>query len=637
MAFLVLFFLFAFSLLTYRCLYLHMARDPKLAKIARSQYKTKLEEVSPRGNIYDAAGEELAVTVPTYSLAVRPGKIPDREKLADELSPILGMKPEDLKSKMNPDKKYVWLKRHLTPREKEDLSQKKIAGLEFVKGSKRFYPNREVASQILGAVGTDYQGLGGLELFYDRFLRGDVGNTTSYRDARGKGFETEETMNQEGREPYHLHLTLRKNIQYVTEKEVNAACESYQAKACTAVVLDSGTGQVLAMASYPSFNPNAFQSYGQENWRNRAVTDTFEPGSTFKTILAAAALESGAVQVKDRFFCENGSLRVGKHLIHDHEKYGMLSFREIVKVSSNIGIYKVGQKVGRNRFAESISLFGFGEETGIDFPGEVPGFIRPARLWQEIDFANITFGQGIRVTPIQLASGFVAIANGGMRMRPYLVSRITDSQGRSVVETEPKPVERVIQEETSRLLIDMLKEVTEEGGTATKAALPGYTVAGKTGTAQKVVNGIYSHDKFVSSFVGIVPADSPKLVVLVTIDEPQGVVYGGLVAAPVFRKIAWAALRDLGVPPDRKTEGPVVTEASLTHRVIPGVSLPSPAGGEGALPDFRGLSRRKALALLDQKGFPCDLIGSGIAVSQEPPPGRPLSKGESCMVYFQAD
>lgn len=563
-ALLSLFFLAGFSVVTYRCLYLHLARDPKLAKLARSQYKTRLEEPPPRGNIYDASGEELAVSVPTYSAAARPAKIRERERVLSELLPILGMKPQEIGSRLNPEKKYVWLKRHLTPREKQELEGRKLVGIELVKESKRFYPNREVGSQILGAVGNENQGLGGLELFYDRYLRGEEEEAIAYRDARGKTFETEETIAQGKRQPHHLTLTLRKNIQYVTEKELNAACDAYRAKSCTAITIDPRTGQVLAMASYPNFNPNAYHVSNLEHWRNRAVTDAVEPGSTFKVILAAAALESGLVKVQDRFHCENGALRIGDRVIHDHEKYGMLSFREIMKVSSNIGIYKIGQKVGKRGFAEVIEKFGFGKKTGIDYPGEVSGFIRPVKSWQEVEFANITFGQGIQVTPLQLAAGFAAIANGGLRMRPTLVSKVVDAEGRVVMEMKPKAAERVLSEKTARLLIDLLQEVTREGGTGTKAALPGYTVAGKTGTAQKVVDGTYSHTKFVSSFVGIVPAESPRLVVLVTIDEPEGVVYGGLVAAPVFRKIAWAALRDLGIPSDK--EKPLVQEAKLTGR-----------------------------------------------------------------------
>lgn len=652
-ALLALFFLFGFGILIYRCVYLHVSHDPKIERIARSQYRTRIEEAPPRGNIYDASGEELAISVPSYSAAIRPGKIKDRPETLRKVSEILNIPLQELDKKIDPAKKYIWLKRNLVPREKDQLSELALAGVEFVKGAKRFYPNREVASQILGAVNQDNEGLGGLELFYDRYLKGGGEGSVAFRDARGKTFETEETIRKSSRDPNHLYLTLRKNIQYVTERELNAACDQYHARACTAIVLDPATGAILAMASYPNFNPNSYQSYDLSSWRNLAVTDTFEPGSVFKAIMAASALESGAARSEDRFFCENGALPIGNHVIHDHEKYGMLSLREIIKVSSNVGIYKVGTKVGRRGFGEIVEKFGFGKRTGIDYPGEVPGFIRPWSSWQEIEFANVAFGQGVRVTPLQLVSSFATIANGGIRMMPYLVSRVTDSQGQTILEMEPKTVTRVLSEKASHTLIDMLTEVTEQGGTATLAALPGYNVAGKTGTAQKFVNGEYSHTRFMSSFVGIVPEKSPRLTVLVTIDEPKGVVYGGLVAAPVFRKIAWAALRDLGVPPEKSIEekGPAVAEAAPKPVVTKaaadlvraglmesqGFSWPFGSDEGGTIPDLRGFSKRKVLSMLDDLGVRGEIVGSGIAVSQDPAPGAPLQKGAVCRVYFRSE
>ncbi len=659
------FFLFGFAVLVYRCFWLHVTRDHKLERIAKSQYQTKVEEVPPRGNIYDAAGEELAISVPASSVAVRPPKIKDVEKAVKDLNAILKIPVKELQEKLSGDKKYVWLKRFLSPREKDDLTTLQMDALELVKGAKRFYPNREVASQILGAVGLDNEGLSGLELFYDRYLKGEAEDATTYRDARGKMFETEETLTKDVQDPHHLHLTIRKNIQYVAEKEINETCQSHSAKSCTAVVLDPHTGAVLAMASYPSFNPNSYQSYDVGLWRNLAVTDTFEPGSTFKTILASSALEHGAVKAGDKFFCENGDLQVGDHVIHDHERYGMLSVRDIIKVSSNIGIYKVGRKLGKKDFAETVDLFGFGKRLGIDYPGEVPGYVRPVKSWQEIDFANISFGQGVRVTPLQLVSAYATIANRGVRLRPYLVSKVTGADGHTILENGPKEEGRVLREDTSRLIIDIMKGVTTEGGTATKAALPGYTVAGKTGTAQKVIGGEYSHTKFVASFVGIVPADDPQLVVLVVVDEPKGEIYGGLVAAPVFRKIAWAALTDMGVPPEKpgmpittvtdaghppkaggggntrrsEPEGaaPKPAEAALLTVQNAGFSVPAKTGSvAGALPDFRGLSKRKVLALLDERHLSCRVIGSGVAEAQVPSPGSPAG-GADCRIYFKEE
>ncbi len=639
MALIGLFFTSSFGLLIFRCLNLHLSSDPKLEKRARSQYQAKIDEAPPRGNIYDASGEELAISVPTYSLAARPSRLKDLKTSIETLSALLGMKEADIRGKMDPAKKYVWVKRFLSPQEREQVEALKWPELELVKGAKRFYPNREMASQVLGAVGGENEGLAGLELYYDRYLQGGGTTSMAYRDARGKTFETEETLETGAREVHNLHLTIRKNIQYAAERELDVACSSYRARACTAVVLDPETGEILAMASYPGFNANAYEKSNLAAWRNRAVTDTFEPGSTFKTILAAAGLETNTVKPTDRFFCENGSLQIGKHVIHDHEPYGTMSFMDILKVSSNVGMYKIGQKVGKKNFAETIQNFGFGRKTGVDYPGEVPGYVPQSRTWQEIEFANLAFGQGLRVTALQLAAAYAAIANGGILYKPYLVSRVTDANDRTVMEISPKPVGRVIGEKTASRLLKALEGVVEEGGTATRAALPGYSIAGKTGTAQKVVDGKYSHTKFFSSFIGIVPADQPRFVVLVSVDEPQGVTYGGLVAAPVFRKIAWEAIRDLAISPqtspgDKKK--PVVREAGfLNPQDLSPKAFDSPE--ENNFPDFRQLSLRKVLSLLDSRGLGCEVVGSGIVVGQEPLPGDVLAKGERCRIVLKAE
>lgn len=635
MALLAIFFVFSFALLVLRCLNLHLSSDPKLEKRARTQYQAKIEEVPPRGNIYDALGEELAISVPAYSLAARPAKIKQMNQTVQVLAEALTTNPAALQDKIDPAKKFVWVKRALSPQERDRVEKLDLAGLDLVKGSKRFYPNREIASQVLGAVGGDNEGLGGLELFYDQYLRGDASVSTAYRDARGRAFETEETLREGPREVHNLHLTIRKNIQYVAERELDVACERFHAKSCTAVVMDPSTGGILAMASYPGFNPNSYQSSDISSWRNRAVTDTFEPGSTFKTILAAAALESGTVKFTDRFFCENGSLQIGDHVIHDHEKYGVLGFSEILKVSSNVGIYKIGQKLGRKNFSETIAQFGFGKKLGVDYPGEVAGYVPGVNKWQEIEFANMAFGQGLRITALQLASAYAAIANGGILYRPYLVSHVTDAEGHPILEIPPTPVRRVLSDRTASTILEVLKGVVQQGGTATQAALPGYSVAGKTGTAQKVIQGQYSHTKFVSSFIGIVPANRPRLVVLVSVDEPQGVNYGGLVAAPVFRKVAWEAIRDLGIPPEIspvQERPPVVREASL----VPAQNFIGETRVED-FPDFRNLSMRKVLSLLDTRGWDCDVVGSGMAVFQEPSPGTTMTEGQRCRVVFRTE
>lgn len=644
--FLLIFFFFAFLSLYYRSFYLHVMPDRRLDGLAKRQYRTKLQGAIPRGNIYDSQGEDLAVSVPTDSVALRPLKVRDREKMAQGLRQILKLSQQDVQGMLSSGKKYLWVKRNLTPGESKALHESSLEGLEFVKEAKRFYPNRELASQILGAVGRDGEGLGGVELRYEDYLRGDQEQEYAFRDARGKTFQADEDLSI-AENVSHLYLTLQKNIQYAAETEIEDACHTYRARACTGVVMDTRTGAILAMASYPHFNPNQYGNYDLSLWRNLAVTDIFEPGSIFKVILSAAALESGMVSPEDKFFCENGQYQIGSNTIHDHAKYGLLSFREILKVSSNIGTFKVAQKTGKNNFDRTLRDFGFGDKTGIDYPGEVTGQVRPVGSWQDIDFANMAFGQGISVTALQITSAFAAIANRGIRMRPYLVSKITDFQERTLWEMDPIPLKQVISEQAALRLSEMMEEVTTEGGTGTKAALPGYRVAGKTGTAQKLENGRYSHSKFMSSFVGFVPADDPRLTILVTIDEPQGQVYGGQVAAPAFRKIAWHALRELGISPTpvAPKNGVPVQEASLVPWGMPGVlaaaqAVPIPVrdvpqGVSLETPDFSGLSMRQVLQKLDRSEVVVRFYGSGVAVGQRPPPGTVLKNGDVCQVTFK--
>ncbi len=675
------FFAVSFVIISYRLVTLHLIKDPKLERMASSQYRETTKELKSRGNIYDADGEELAVSIPSYSLALRPNKLRAKAESMQQIATILGMPLKELEDKFSEGRKYAWVKRDLLPAEKDrllELQSKEVAlAFDIVKESKRYYPNREVGGQVLGAVGRDHEGLAGLEKHYDDYLRAGGERTVAFRDARGKGYETAETLEREITEPSHIYLTIRKNIQYVTETELANACRSYRAKGCTATVMDPQTGAILAMASYPNFNPNEYQKYNMNLWKNSAVVDTYEPGSTFKAIMASAALEGGRISPKDKFFCENGALKIGKYTINDHEGYGMMNLRDILKVSSNIGIYKVAQKTTRKVFGEVISQFGYGQKLGIDYPGESPGYVRASAKWQDIEFANVAFGQGVRVTPLQVASSFATIANHGVRMKPYLVSRIVDGQGKVLIEKPPHTVGRVMSEENAKRLIDMLTEVTTEGGTATRAAVLGYQVAGKTGTSQKFVNGQYSHTKFISSFVGIVPQESPRLVVMITVDEPQGVIYGGLVAAPIFQKIAWASLRDLGVPPENelgrdphrvevaakttvKEKKTAIKEAKTSSDKIENFiknattslnTATENAGmgggilntvlasgvGETRVPDFRGLSKRKVMAMTQDLGMRTEFVGSGIAVSQTPAPGSMTSPGLVCRILFKVD
>jgi cell division protein FtsI (penicillin-binding protein 3) len=429
----------------------------------------------------------------------------------------------------------------------------------------------------------------------------------------------------------------------VAETELSRAVQKWGAKGGTAIAMEPQTGKILAMASCPLFNPNQFYQYRSKSWRNRAVSDAFEPGSLFKTFLAAAALEERVVRPSDSFYCENGSYKVYDRTIHDNSKHGWLTFQQIIKFSSNIGASKVGEKMGKERFYQYICAFGFGEKTRIGLPGEGKGVVHHPRYWPPIVLDTISFGQGISVTGIQLVTALSAIANGGMLMKPYIVERITSEKGEIVQSFQPETVKRVISEETAKKVTTLLKSTTEKGGTGEGAVPAGYEVAGKTGTAQKVESlfGEYSEDRLNCGFMGFAPADDPKIALLVIIDEPQGVTTGGVVAAPVFKAILEKVLPYLNVHPKGtlmvKNVSDLIStaEASTTEPLINGVKV-SKGVERVVMPDLSGLPMRKALSRMEGKGLIIKFSGNGKVVEQVPKPGAVMEKGDICYLKFQS-
>lgn len=516
-----------------------------LAARAMQQYERLLPVLSRRGTIYDRAGRELAVSLRVSSLFAQPAAVPDAPRTARLLAPILRQSPRELQARLTSDKPFVWLQRQLDPKEAEAIAELNLKGIGLAPESRRYYPRDDLAAHVLGIVGVDERGLEGVEHLYDDLLGGKPEYITAQQDALGRLIYRQESP--EPKAPiFDLYLTIDEVLQYLAERELARAVERSRAKAGTALILDPYTGEVLALANRPTFDPNAYRGAGLPARRNRAATDYFEPGSVFKVILAAAALEEGVVRPGDQFHGEHGAIVVNRTTIRDHEKYGWLTVRDILAQSSNVGAIKIGQKLGKSLFYHYISGFGFGTITGVDLPGETPGLIRRPKSWSALSLPVLSLGQEISVTPLQLAAAFSAVANGGQLVRPHVVRGLrTGDQARAV---EPAVIRRVISPETSRALLDMLKAVVEEG-TGKEAALPEHTVAGKTGTAQKVENGRYSHRKVVASFIGAVPAEQPRLVILVVIDEPEVLRWGGSIAAPAFREIAREAMKYLKVPP----------------------------------------------------------------------------------------
>jgi cell division protein FtsI (penicillin-binding protein 3) len=501
----------------------------------------------------------------------------------------------------------------------------------------------ELAAHIIGFVGLDSKGLEGIEVQYDALLNGKSDVWTLGRDARGREIVMDGIPVE--REDYHrnVFLTIDKHIQHVAETELSHSVQKWGAKGGMVIAMDPLTGKILAVASYPSFNPNQFIQYRPKSWRNRAISDTFEPGSLFKAFLAAAALEEKVVRPLDSFFCENGSYTVYDRTIHDHSRHGWLTFQQIIKFSSNIGASKVGEKMGRERFYRYITSFGFGEKTRIGLPGEGKGIVHHPRYWPPVALDTISFGQGISVTGIQLTVALSAIANGGSLMRPYVVERITDEKGEVVQSFQPEVVRRVISEETAKKVIALLKATTEKGGTGEEAVPAGYEVAGKTGTAQKIdtLLGGYSKDRYTSGFMGFAPADEPKLVLLVVIDEPQGSTYGGVVAAPVFKAIMEKMLPYLNIlakgtlivknESDSTFKRETFGNESLIQEVKVGKGV-----GVVVMPDLTGLSMRNALSRIEGKGLIIKVSGNGKVVEQTPRPGTMIEKGDICYLKFQS-
>lgn len=633
-----LLFILAFGLVAVRAWHLQVRCQDEWLKRAENQHQRVIPLTPQRGTIYDNQGEELALSIEVDSIYVNPLQVKEAAEVARQLAPMIGMKERALKAKLGSQRNFVWLKRQVAPIESRRVKALGLPGVHFIKEHKRYYPNGSLGAQVLGFTGLDPHGLEGLELAYDTDVLGEGGYLVAERDNLGRGIGAGEGVVNGARSGGSLHLTLDKNIQYIVEKELEAAVKGMKAKAGTVVVLDPESGKVLAMASQPDFNPNAFGKYGPQNFRNRAVADAYEPGSTLKPFLLAGAIDQKIIKAKDRIYCEKGVYRVGGKVIHDHHPYAQLSIGEILKFSSNIGSAKIGKAMERERFFQTLTDFGFGEPTGVGLPGETQGLLRRPDEWFEVDLAAISFGQGLTVTPIQLATAFGAIANGGYLMRPYVVEQVVDGYGQAVTSNKPKIVRRVISTETAESITGMLEMAVEEGGTGTLAAVSGFRVAGKTGTAQKVdpVTGGYSVDRYMSSFVGFVPADQPRLVILVIVDEPQGQSYGGLVAAPVFSRIASQALAQLKVSPRQPLDGrrlpPLPELVNARESVMPVGTVASNAEGSPLMPRFIGMSCRQVLQTMERTGLNVNLRGSGRVVEQSPAAGRVVGYGSETWV-----
>ncbi len=649
-----------------RFFYLQIIRGPELRQEATREYQKFCPILPVRGMILDRHGTELAVSTRVSSLVAHPNRIKHAGRLSRELAPILGFKVRTLNEILTRARPFVWVKRHLTPERAEafriweaakekKLRAARITGrtdldaIYLIPEAKRYYPQMGLAGQVLGFCNIDGRGLEGMEYQYDHQLYGKPKMCRNMIDARGHIVITGEKAWDPEVMGDNLVLTLDRTIQYIAKKELTAGVEKWHATSGLALVMQPQTGEILAMAQTPSMDPNRYYLYPESDRRNRLVTDCLEPGSTFKIFVAAGALDAQVIKPTDTFRCENGLWRLNsKETIHDAHPYGILTVQQVIQKSSNIGAAKIGFRLGPRRLMDYLHDFGFGRRTGISFPGESDGLVKNIILARSpIDRATLAFGQGVSVTMLQMALALSAIGNDGVLMEPRLVKEILSPRGQLVKEYHPRPVRRVISQRAAHQMLAIMATVTQNGGTGKEAVPPGFTVAGKTGTAQRVVGRTYSHTKFNAWFIGLIPAEHPVLAIAVVVEEPKGAIYGGVVAAPIFRAIAAQSMRVLGYYPQQLPKNknePVLasilaTPAAAATAPEEKFSLPKvemPREPLTVMPDLRGYTIRQVLTLLNSSGLRFRFEGSGIAVSQKPAPGTAITPGTTCAVQFKS-
>lgn len=649
-----------------RLVYLQIFQHHQYRLLARTQQGGFIELAPRRGAILDRHLEELAVSVRADSVSCNPKQVRDPLKAARQLATLLSSPAQDLYEKLVSEKTFVYLKRKIDPRVAQQVRRLELPGIFIHEESRRVYPSRELASHVLGFVGVDNEGLGGIEYLYDTEIAGRKEKIQLRFDARRTSFARDGAPSQwEGNT---LVLTIDHSIQYVTERALRKAVRSSGAVSGSAVVMVPDTGEILAMASVPTFDPNNYTESGLEEQRNRAILDIYEPGSTFKIITLAAVLNEGLSHPEEVIDCRVDSLRLaGKQYREAHHSFEDLSFNEILARSSNVGTIKLGLRLGNEKLYDYMQRFGFGVSTGIGLPAEQSGLLRPPSQWSRISIGALSIGQEIGVTPLQMVTAMSALANGGNLVQPFMLKQILTPQGDLRFQSQVSR-RAILKKETAEQMKRSLALVVEEG-TGARSQLNGYSSAGKTGTAQKIVDGRYSQSKYVASFVGFAPLNQPALSAIVVIDEPRGIYYGGHVAAPAFKEIMEQALIHLQVPQDRREERQL-SRPELARSESSGTELEEPAGvsiredpiemGKGleetvlslldhkrkeaptvtveldsvAVPDFSGKSLREVARQCARLGLKLKISGNGVAVGQRPRPGLQVLRGAVCEVFF---
>ncbi|MGZ8866713.1 MAG: penicillin-binding transpeptidase domain-containing protein [Thermoanaerobaculia bacterium] len=589
---------------------------------AQRQQERTLSLNPVRGSILDAQGRVLAESVAGESIYADPQSIPNRAAVAKKLAAIRGLRltVAEAQVRLKSEAAFVWIARQVPKDVADEVRRLGINGIDFIEEHRRAYPRGVLAANVVGYVGVDGDGLAGIEHSFDGHIRGKAGKVTVLKDARRGMYLVGGEGPNRPVDGHDLVLTIDSVVQFIAERALTSAVERSRAAGGAAIVMDAKDGSILAMASVPTFDPNRFAEAGPAQWRNRAVQDSYEPGSTFKIVAAAAGLEEGIVTPSQMLDCGDGSIRIANVEIREHsgKRFQFLSFADVIAQSSNVGIIRVALALGERRLYEYVRRFGFGERTGIDLPGEALGLLRRPNRWSQVSSASIAIGQEIGATPLQVVRAMGIVANGGVRVEPRIVDRVVDVEGRTIFRPKGTAPVRVISERTAAVLNELLKGVVAHG-TGSEAALEEHVVAGKTGTAQKAMRGGYSPDRVLASFAGYVPADRPRLVILVSVDEPRLEQYGGKIAAPAFREIAEASLRYLGVAPSvpqRSIDMDGLSLAAFSQQAKPATRT--------AVPDLLGLDARAAVAAATASGLHVEAVGSGVVKSQQPTPGEAL-------------
>jgi cell division protein FtsI (penicillin-binding protein 3) len=627
-----------------RLVYLQVVQHTDmLARADRQQLRT-IKLPAKRAEIVDRFGQPLAYSVDADTIAADPSDIENPEKVSrlvcGALEACNGQQRQQMAERLRGKGQFAYLARQITPEEASRVRALDIPGVLFYKESRRYYPNNELAAHLLGYVGVDNLGLAGLESTFDNQIRGHEGKILLQRDGRRKAMSTrEERLPTAGAS---LELTIDKYLQFIADRELRIGVEENKAAGGTAIIMQPDTGEILALSNWPTFNPNEFGSTDLVARRNRAIQDTYEPGSTFKVVTASAAIEEGLIHTTDLIDCNPGYISFGPRKIYDTHHYGLLPFIDVIAKSSNVGAIKVGQRLGPDRLGVYINRFGFGQVLGTDFRGASSGIVwNPARL-DPSALASVSMGYQVGVTPLQMATAISVVANGGQLLVPHVVRAFIQNGRRDEVPT--KVVRRAITPDTAATLTEIMEAVVERGTAKKLADVNGFTVAGKTGTASKLVNGHYSKSDYNASFVGFVPSRKPALTIVVVIDSPHAKgYYGASVSGPVFARIAEASLRHLGIGPTVNPPSPVMRasgpEESDQGAVGPqrvkdeGAPIPpAAAAADGLMPDLRGMSAREAVRKLTQLGLTASMSGNGIVLEQLPAAGSVLRPDNKCVL-----